>query len=226
MRLGWLLAAFLTACAPEGAEAPASAEPTAPARAERVERVPPATFLALVFDQEAGGPRTRLLRLEEPIRVAFAGRGGAAYASDLDLLLRRLRVEASLDIRAADTGEITVRFIPGAEMRRLYPGTACFVVPAAIDWRSYLRAVRRGRDPRWSALERLEAATIFIPDDQIPHNVRACLYEELAQALGAGNDLYALPSSIFNDDNRFTFLTGFDMAVLRRLYAPDLRPGM
>jgi len=35
-----------------------------------------------------------------------------------------------------------------------------------------------------------------------PQEVRDCLHEELAQALGPLNDLYRLPDSVFNDDQR------------------------
>ncbi len=59
-----------------------------------------------------------------------------------------------------------------------------------------------------------------------PQEVRDCLHEELAQALGPLNDLYRLPDSVFNDDNVHTVLTGFDMLILRAYYAPDLHTGM
>ncbi|HBM40525.1 MAG TPA: ATP-dependent transcriptional regulator, partial [Sulfitobacter sp.] len=59
-----------------------------------------------------------------------------------------------------------------------------------------------------------------------PQEVRDCLHEELAQALGPLNDLYRLPDSVFNDDNVHTVLTGFDMMILRAYYDPALRSGM
>ena len=67
---------------------------------------------------------------------------------------------------------------------------------------------------------------IIIPNDASPQEVRDCLHEELAQALGPLNDLYRLPNSVFNDDNVHTVLTNFDMLILRATYAPELASGM
>jgi hypothetical protein len=67
---------------------------------------------------------------------------------------------------------------------------------------------------------------VFIPADTAPQEIRDCLHEEIAQALGPLNDLYELPDSVFNDDNFHTVLTGFDMLMLRAHYAPELANGM
>ena len=67
---------------------------------------------------------------------------------------------------------------------------------------------------------------IFIPSDVAPQEIRDCLHEEVAQALGPLNDLYSLTDSVFNDDNFHTVLTGFDMLILRATYAPELQSGM
>jgi hypothetical protein len=67
---------------------------------------------------------------------------------------------------------------------------------------------------------------VFMPADVAPQEVRDCLHEEVAQAIGPLNDLYRLPDSVFNDDNFHTVLTGFDMLILRATYAPELRSGM
>ncbi|MEZ5913708.1 MAG: DUF2927 domain-containing protein [Paracoccaceae bacterium] len=65
-----------------------------------------------------------------------------------------------------------------------------------------------------------------MPNDTSPQEMRDCLHEEIAQAIGPLNDLYRLPDSVFNDDNFHTVLTGFDMLMLRLYYAPELRSGM
>jgi hypothetical protein len=67
---------------------------------------------------------------------------------------------------------------------------------------------------------------IFLPADSTPQDLRDCLHEELAQALGPLNDLYRLPDSVFNDDNFQSTLTGFDVLMLRLHYAPELTSGM
>ena len=67
---------------------------------------------------------------------------------------------------------------------------------------------------------------IFLPSDVSPQEIRDCLHEELAQALGPVNDVYRLSQSIFNDDNFHTVLTGYDMLILRIYYDPALENGM
>ncbi|RYI15397.1 MAG: DUF2927 domain-containing protein, partial [Acetobacteraceae bacterium] len=86
---------------------------------------------------------------------------------------------------------------------------------------------QRGSDRvDWASVTRRETAAIFIPADTSPQEVRDCLHEELAQALGPLNDLYRLSDSVFNDDNFHSVLTAFDMDILRMTYAPSLHSGM
>jgi Protein of unknown function (DUF2927) len=75
----------------------------------------------------------------------------------------------------------------------------------------------------WAQLDQRRRVTIFVPLDTSPQEVRDCLHEELAQAIGPLNDLYRLPDSVFNDDNFHTVLTGFDMLVLRLHHAPEFQ---
>jgi hypothetical protein len=148
-------------------------------------------------------------------------------AEDLGRLLARLRAEAGLPIAAArpdEPAEITVEFLPRKAMQRLVPRAACFVAPRVSSWDGYRRASRASLD--WATLQVRDQAAIFVPNDTAPQEVRDCLHEELAQALGPLNDLYRLPDSVFNDDNIHTVLTGFDMLMLRATYAPELHSGM
>jgi len=55
---------------------------------------------------------------------------------------------------------------------------------------------------------------------------RACLQEEIVQALGLANDHPDVRPSIFNDDGEFALLTEHDEHLLRILYDPRLEPGM
>jgi len=55
---------------------------------------------------------------------------------------------------------------------------------------------------------------------------KACLNEEIVQALGLANDHPDVRPSIFNDDSEFALLTEHDEYLLRILYDPRLRPGM
>ena len=184
-------------------------------------------FMDLSFNLESGRTVPVFTRFEGPIRVRMTGAPPPTAAEDLGRLLARLRAEAGLPIAAArpdEPAEITVEFLPRKAMQRLVPRAACFVAPRVSSWDGYRRASRASLD--WATLQVRDQAAIFVPNDTAPQEVRDCLHEELAQALGPLNDLYRLPDSVFNDDNIHTGLTGFDMLMLRATYAPELHSGM
>ena len=110
-------------------------------------------------------------------------------------------------------------------MQRLEPSAACFVAPNVSSMRDY-RALRGSHALEWQGLSSRQQVAIFVPGDASPQEIRDCLHEETAQALGPLNDLYRLPDSVFNDDNFQSVLTGFDMLMLRLHYAPELTSGM
>lgn len=184
-------------------------------------------FLDLTFQMESGHPIARMTRFEGPISVRLVG--GASHQTRIDLsrLIDRLRNEANLTISLTDAPDasITVEAIPRAELRRAVPSAACFVVPSVSSWSQYL-ALRHSSGLDWKTLRRRDHAAVFVPSDAAPQEIRDCLHEELAQALGPLNDLYRLPDSVFNDDNIHAVLTGFDMLILRAYYAPELSNGM
>ena len=188
-------------------------------------------ILALSFQLETGRPLPVLTRFEGPITVSIESVGAPppdTLAPDLADLLARLRREAKIDVRRTREGEmgsITITALPRATLQRHVPGAACFVVPRVAGWKDYLRR-RLGPDTDWTTLETRTRASIFLPSDVSPQELRDCLHEELAQALGPLNDLYRLPNSVFNDDNTHSVLTDFDMLVLRAIYDDDLRSGM
>jgi hypothetical protein len=184
-------------------------------------------FLDLSFRMESGRTIPYLTRFEGPIRVRTTGDVSDIMLHDLKILLGRLRSEARIDITMDQTpsAEITVEAISRATLQRAVPQAACFVVPRISSWSEFQR-VRRTPQVDWATLTHRDRATIFVPSDVAPQEIRDCLHEELAQALGPLNDLYRLPDSVFNDDNIHTVLTGFDMLILRMYYAPALRNGM
>ncbi|MEL6775219.1 MAG: DUF2927 domain-containing protein [Pseudomonadota bacterium] len=59
-----------------------------------------------------------------------------------------------------------------------------------------------------------------------PRLGRACIEEEMAQAMGLPNDHPRVRPSVFNDDQEFALLTGHDEALLKILYDKRLDPGM
>jgi hypothetical protein len=184
-------------------------------------------FMDLSFRMESGRPVTRLTRFEAPITVRVTGDVPPSLTPDLRILLGRLRNEANIDISmtGAQTASITVEAIPRAVLNAAVPRAACFVVPRVSSWEEF-KSVRRTPTVDWTTLERRDRAAVFVPSDVAPQEIRDCLHEELAQALGPLNDLYRLSDSVFNDDNINAVLTSFDMLVLRAYYDPALRNGM
>ena len=179
-------------------------------------------FLDLTFQMESGRPLPWLTKFEGPIKVAVTGQAPGSLEGDLARLLARLRSEAGINISRAARGEeaqIIVEAIPRKTLQKAVPQAACFVVPNVSGWSEFKRN-------RGNGLSNRKKATVIIPNDVSPQEVRDCLHEEISQALGPLNDLYRLPDSIFNDDNFHTILTGFDMLILRAYYSPELRNGM
>ena len=184
-------------------------------------------FLDLAFRLESGRTVPTLTRFEGPISVRLTGNAGQTLVTDLRALIQRLNTEAGLDIylTGAPNASITIEAVPQAELQRNAKNVACFVVPRVSGWDDYLQH-RRTPQTDWTTLERRDHASVFVPSDAAPQEIRDCLHEELAQALGPLNDLYRLPDSIFNDDNMHSVLTSFDMLILRAYYAPELQNGM
>lgn len=237
MRLPLILAAFaaLSACAPPAQvsmDQPQSGVgfgtlgtatvATAPLGLASLAR----NFMDLTFAMESGYALSTFTRFEGPITVAMIGDVPPTAARDLGDLLTRLQTEAGIDIRpVSGAGRITIEFTSRAELRRLAPTAACFVVPNVSSLAQY-RQLHGTAAVDWAQVTERKSAAIFIPADTSPQEVRDCLHEELAQAIGPLNDLYLLADSIFNDDNFHSVLTGTDMDILRLTYSPDLHNGM
>lgn len=185
-------------------------------------------FLELAFQLENGQPLSRFTRFEGSVSVGIVGAAPPSLGPDLDRLINRLRREANIPISRAAPGKrasITIVPVPRQQIQSAAPSAACFVRPNVSSWREY-RARRNDPETHWSKLTERRRMAVFLPSDVSPQEVRDCLHEEIAQALGPVNDLYRLSDSIFNDDNFHTVLTGFDMLVLKAYYDPSLRNGM
>lgn len=184
-------------------------------------------ILDLEFLMESGRALPVISRFEGPITVALAGDVPPSAHADLSRVMARMRAEAGIDIRpaAGAMAAVTIDFQPRAAMRRAVPQAACFVVPRVSSFREYM-ASRSSGVTDWTTLDRRDRVAIIVPSDTAPQEIRDCLHEELAQAIGPLNDLYRLSDSVFNDDNFHTVLTGFDMLVLRVHYDPALASGM
>ncbi|MEL6169992.1 MAG: DUF2927 domain-containing protein [Pseudomonadota bacterium] len=185
-------------------------------------------ILDLTFELESGRPLPVLTRFEGPITIRVTGRSPTFLDRDLNRLISRIRREARIDVSrvpASQPAGITIEVVTRAELSRAVPQAACFVVPRVASWDEFRRS-RRSAKLDWTTLTTRETMAIFIPGDVAPQEVRDCLHEEVAQAIGPLNDLYRLPDSVFNDDNFHTVLTGFDTLVLRVLYDDALSSGM
>lgn len=184
-------------------------------------------FLELSFRMESGRKLPVLTRFDGPINVAVTGKPPATLAADLASLTNRLRREAGIDIRTTRQGKahITIEAVSRRDIQKMLPQAACFVAPNVSSLKEY-RIARRQSSTDWTRLRDRRQLAIFLPYDASPQEVRDCLHEELAQAIGPLNDLYRLPDSVFNDDNVHTVLTGFDMLILRIYYDPALQSGM
>jgi len=240
-RIALFALAFLAACTPAPQEVAATrAAPVASVFPEvkRFAAVPVQTpsrsnieinqdFLDLSFRMESGKPIPFMTRFEGPINVAVQGDLSNTLLIDLDELLSRLRREANINIARTDNPEpqIIVQAVPRRILNAAVPRAACFVVPRVSNWEEFLR-LRRSKIIDWTDLDTRDRAIMFVPSDVAPQEIRDCLHEELAQALGPLNDLYRLPDSVFNDDNIHNVLTSFDMLILKAYYSPELANGM
>jgi hypothetical protein len=235
----FMMAALLASCSPAPAAPPtrgATASALPAMRGFTDNYVVPVTrnnpemgqdFLDLSFRLESGRAIAAMSRFEGPISVRVAPGAPATLIADLESLLGRLRKEAAIPISRTDQADanIIVQTVPQKALQRAVPNAACFVVPNVRNWDEYL-AMRKTSAVDWTALQTRTKAAIFIPAEAAPQEIRDCLHEELAQALGPLNDLYRLPDSVFNDDNIHAVLTGFDMLILRATYAPEMHSGM
>lgn len=235
------LAAFLTALSVAGCAAPETARQNGPTLdlppMKAVSAAPPQRpqianaeiardFLALAFQLENGDRLPAFSRFEGDITVEVKGIEPPTLTRDLDRLLSRLRAEARIPIRRTDgPGSIVVETVTRRTLQRAVPTAACFVKPNVTSWEDY-RANRNAPALRWRELRQRRQMAVFLPHDVSPQEIRDCLHEEIAQALGPANDLFRLSDSIFNDDNVRTVLTGYDMLILRTFYEGTLKTGM
>lgn len=187
-----------------------------------------ADFQELFFRLESGRSLPVFTRYEGPVRLAVRGPLPQGAGAELDAMLVRLRREAGIDItrsRRTDRAQMIIEFIPQEKMREQVPEAACFVVPGVRSWSEFTRSRNQGLHD-WAKLSQRGNVALFIPRDTALQDLRDCLHEEVAQALGPLNDLWHLSDSIFNDDNFHGTLTDFDMLVLKLAYQPELRSGM
>ncbi|MDD7970323.1 DUF2927 domain-containing protein [Roseinatronobacter alkalisoli] len=183
-------------------------------------------ILELGFRLESGREIPQFSRFDGPVTLSLQGQIPPLGVIETDRLITRLQREAGLDIRRVpEQGQIVVEFVPRATLRRVVPDAACFVLPNVASWDAF-RADPRAPALDWTRIARRTRALVIAPADSTVQDMRDCLHEEIAQALGPLNDLFRIGETVWNDDNLQTVLTGFDMLVLRVWNDPALQPGM
>ncbi len=184
-------------------------------------------FEDLFFALETGAQLPRFSRFEGPIAVRLTAPLPPISQLDLDKLLARFQAEAGIAIstQPAGTAHIFVVPVPQDVIAQEVPGAACFIIPGVASW-SEFKAARTAHQISWKDISLRKRVGVFVPRDGSPQNIRDCLHEEIAQALGPLNDLDRLPQSVFNDNNVHAVLTDFDMLMLRVAYDPALQSGM
>jgi AcrR family transcriptional regulator len=185
-----------------------------------------ANLLDVVFGSEFIGEDSTVVRKwSGPMRVAIYARDPLRYRQLVLPHLDHLRRVTGLDIRLVDGSEPDQNayvFVFGREQfyayaeQHLGPGKnprtnrflACF---------GYFHANGR-RD--------IDEITAVIPSFISDEEIRACVIEEVTQAIGLPNDSDSANPSIFNDDDVYQDLTWQDELFLRVLYASRVRSGM
>ena len=184
-------------------------------------------FVTLTHDLEWDGRRPNLVRYEGPVSVGMTGAGAERYTGFVDRYLAELRIRAGVPVaRGTAPHNLLISFVPGDDFRARVPRDYCVVAPGSPAWDRFSRKPWRYGTRPFEKMESVESMTVFIPDTAEPYLVRACLIEEITQALGPANDLYGLGPSIFNDDAAHIWPTRLDFLMLSVLYAPEMQTGL
>lgn len=174
-----------------------------------------------------------LQRWEGPIRYLVAGSAvTAADRAEVASLMGRIAELTGLDVAPADAtgGANFLILITDPAERDSVSADLARSAPAFARtfelWRRHSELICVADNLFDRSGNVLVAALVVIGEETGGLLRRACLHEEIVQALGLANDHPAVRPSIFNDDGEFALLTEHDEQLLRILYDPRLRPGM
>jgi len=185
------------------------------------------------FDPD--GVRQVLTRWEGPLRVALAGEVQDRHVGYARHHLRDLATLTGLEIGLAPIEEANVVVILApAPFERALDTYREIYRPFFSSERAMERVTAQMRAEATcyarvltnDSGDVITGAMALIPTDQGRFVVRACLIEELTQALGLFNDSDDIVPSIFNDSSPNMVLSEHDRLLVRLLYDPRLRPGM
>jgi hypothetical protein len=176
-----------------------------------------------------------LTRWEEPLRVAVVGDVNERHIEYMRLHLADLAALSGLEVALSDrdTANVIVILSPDPFERALdtyradYRGFfASDPSMEAVTARMKKEATCFARIVPGDSDDVIVGAVALIPTDQGRFVTRACIIEELTQAMGLFNDSDAIRPSIFNDSSPNMILSDHDRILLRTLYDPRLQPGM
>jgi Protein of unknown function (DUF2927) len=177
-----------------------------------------------------------LTRWETPLKVALVGDVSDRYTGYAIDQLKDMSEMSGLpvDLAGADEANVVVIFSPEpfdaalTTYRDVY--RPFFVSEASMDRLTdqmkkeatcYGRIITADDNSN-----QIVGAVILIPTDQGRFIVRACIIEELTQAMGLFNDSDDVQPSIFNDSSPNMTLTDHDRILFRLLYDDRLKTGM
>jgi hypothetical protein len=185
-----------------------------------------ANLMEIVFGSEFVGEDSNVVRKwTAPLRIAIYAKEPQRYRALVEPVLQQLHGLTGLEIRLVDQAA------PDQNAYILILGREQFYAYAE----SHLSP---GKNPRTNtyldcfgifAADRsgvINELTAVIPDTASDATKRACVIEEVTQALGLPNDSFTVKPSIFNDDDEYQDLTWQDELFLRVLYDKRVRPGM
>jgi hypothetical protein len=185
-----------------------------------------ANLMEIVFGSEFVGEDSGTVRKwTAPVRIAIYAKDPGRDRGLVEPVLQQLHDLTGLDIQLVD------RSAPDQNGYILILGRDQFYAYA----QSHLSP---GKNPRTNtyldcfgifAADRggvINELTAVIPDFASDASKRACVIEEVTQALGLPNDSFTVKPSIFNDDDEYQDLTWQDELFLRVLYDARVQPGM
>lgn len=185
-------------------------------------------FDIVVFGSEIKGvaPAERVRKWTVPIRYKIAGTDVAEWRPVIQrhtATLTGLTGISYQEIGPKEAGEnLVIMMVPRDKM---YDAGA-LVEKDANKLRAVLNGTRGGcYFLSYSQEDRIVYAAVVANVEGPKQMLEHCLLEEMTQMMGLPNDSDEVSPSMFNDSERYMALTPGDVALVKALYDPALKPG-
>lgn len=202
----------------------AAADARTAAEADKLTRF----FDIVVFGSEIKGvaPAERVRKWTGPIRYKIAGTDAATWRPVVQrhaATLTGLTGIAYQEMGAKEAGEnLVIMLVPRDKM---YDAGA-LVEKDPVKLRAVLNGTRGGcYFLSYSQEDRIVYAAVVANVEGSKPMLEKCLLEELTQMMGLPNDSNEVSPSVFNDSERQMTLSPGDVAMVKALYDPALKPG-